>query len=172
MTVKHYHNFILWFTQDYVLFNFQGAVVALIFCFLNGEVHSHLRNTIGRHIKLGSARSFTRKNSMSSATQITSFTSSRRGTKSYENSDRGYIPLSTSNTTNDVTTAAASPVSPTSPSNGHVTFAVWLFSLVKRLLHVRILWLTKESITELCFFLLIFAYHGIDLYIDLGVKFY
>ena len=101
----------------------QGAVVALIFCFFNGEVHSYLRNTIGRHIKLGSSKRFTRKNSMST-TQITSFTSSRRNTKTYEHSDRGYIPLSTSTTANDVTTATTTPVSPTSTSNGHVTFSL------------------------------------------------
>lgn len=64
---------------------------------------------------------------MSSATQITSFTSSRRGTKMYENSDKGYIALSTSTTANDVT-SATTPLSPTSSTNGHVTFAVWKFS--------------------------------------------
>lgn len=100
-----------------VIIHTQGAIVALIFCFLNGEVHTYLRNCLGRHIKRGSSTNFNRKSSMSSATQFTSVASARRATKQFENSDTGYIPLSTSSTTNDVSNA-------TTPSNGHVTFSV------------------------------------------------
>ncbi|XP_045169718.2 calcitonin gene-related peptide type 1 receptor-like isoform X3 [Mercenaria mercenaria] len=100
-----------------VIINTQGAIVSLIFCFLNGEVHTYLRNCIGRHMTLGSSAKFNRKSSMSSATQFTSVASGRRTTKQYENSDTGYIPLSTSSTANDMSNA-------TKPSNGHVTFSV------------------------------------------------
>lgn len=100
-----------------VFINTQGAIVSLIFCFLNGEVHTYLRNCIGRHTKLGSSLNYNRKSSMSSATQFTSVASARRATKQYETSDSaGYIPLSTSSTANDMSNTIKS-------TNGHVTFA-------------------------------------------------
>ncbi|KAL4222384.1 hypothetical protein ACF0H5_018423 [Mactra antiquata] len=97
----------------------QGAVVSLIFCFLNGEVHSYLRSCLGRHVKFGSGlRQSSRKSSMTSATHFTSLpTSSDKRDNKQDKSDMSYIPLSTSSTANDVNNACTT-------NNGHVTFSI------------------------------------------------
>ncbi|XP_052792350.1 calcitonin gene-related peptide type 1 receptor-like [Mya arenaria] len=83
-----------------VIQNTQGATVALIFCFFNGEVYTSMRNCIGSHISIGMpSKHGNSRNSMSSASQSTSYTSARRSTKCTELSDKSYIPLSASSTT-------------------------------------------------------------------------
>ncbi|WAQ94302.1 CALRL-like protein [Mya arenaria] len=94
----------------------KGATVALIFCFFNGEVYAYMRNCIGSHINIGtSSKHHNRDNSMSSATQVTSYAYvARRNTKCKDNSGKSYMPLTTSSTTKELT----------SPTHGHVTFSV------------------------------------------------
>ncbi|WAQ94299.1 CALRL-like protein [Mya arenaria] len=99
-----------------VVQNTQGATVAFIFCFFNDEVNTYMRNCIGSYISIGtSSKNHNRKSSMSSSTQITSYTSSAiQNTKCNDNTGKSYIPLSASSTTQELTT----------PTNGHVTFSV------------------------------------------------
>ncbi|WAQ94297.1 CALRL-like protein [Mya arenaria] len=94
----------------------KGATVALIFCFFNGEVYTHLTKCISSHINRGTSSKHRHcKNSMFSATQITSYTSAaRRSTKCDEHSNKSYMPLSVSSTTQEFTT----------PINGHVTVSL------------------------------------------------
>lgn len=102
-----------------VIKNTQGAAVSLIFCFFNGEVHTYLKSYIGKHWKTGRLAGYGRKSSEASATQFTSVQGGRRGTKTYETDNTGYIPLSTSSTANDNLNNPAN----NRQGNGHVTFA-------------------------------------------------
>ncbi|XP_037089833.1 calcitonin gene-related peptide type 1 receptor-like [Pollicipes pollicipes] len=66
----------LYYYADYMLDGLQGALVALIFCYLNGEVQNLLRNTYGRYVNLHAPvfRSGHRSSSLSCRSQHTMHT--------------------------------------------------------------------------------------------------
>lgn len=82
-------------------------------------MHTYLKSYIGKHWKTGWLAGYGRKSSEASATQFTSVQGGRRGTKTYETDNTGYIPLSTSSTANDNLNNPAN----NRQGNGHVTFA-------------------------------------------------
>ena len=91
----------------------------MIFCIFF-QVHTYLKSYIRKHWKTGRLANYTRKGSEVSATQFTSVQSGRRGTKTFEGGNPGYIPLSTSSTANDNLIVTPNQTQ----GNGHVTFAV------------------------------------------------
>ncbi|KAF0305525.1 Calcitonin gene-related peptide type 1 receptor [Amphibalanus amphitrite] len=66
----------IYYYCDYLLDGLQGAMVALIFCYLNGEVQNLLRRTYGHHLSLHSTafRTGHRSSSLSGRSQNTMHT--------------------------------------------------------------------------------------------------
>ena len=94
-------------------------LVLSIHCLNILQVHTYIKSYIGKHWKKGRLAGYARKSSEVSATQFTSVASGRRGTKSFETDNTGYIPLSTSSTANESFGVPANH----GQGNGHVTFA-------------------------------------------------
>lgn len=90
--VIHRPEFTLWFEVVRVIVQYtQGAIVSLVFCIFNGEVHSHLKSYLRKQWPSVFREDHARLHSTNSGTQYSHVSSGRRGTQQNDH----YIPLST-----------------------------------------------------------------------------
>lgn len=90
--VIHRPSFTLWYEVTRVIIQYtQGAIVSLVFCIFNGEVHSHLKSFLRKQWPSVFRDDPGRFQSTMSGTQYSHVSSGRRGTQPNEH----YIPLST-----------------------------------------------------------------------------
>ncbi|XP_071158238.1 calcitonin gene-related peptide type 1 receptor-like isoform X1 [Mytilus edulis] len=90
--VIHRPGFTLWYEVVRIIVQYtQGAIVSLVFCIFNGEVHSHLKSCLRKKWPSAFRDDPGRFQSTVSGTQYSHVSSGRRGTQQTDH----YIPLNT-----------------------------------------------------------------------------